>query len=95
MDVRTGALVLLLICLNAARVGEAAPRPSPPPRPSPTVLVAGGTDLFSARARRRAASLMRLRLYELRLEDLERVRAAIKGTLSVDDLVRKNEIHKR
>lgn len=45
------------------------------------------SDLYSLRARRRFASYLRLRLFELREERLERAAAVVEGRLPVDVLV--------
>jgi len=64
----------------------ASPRPHAKPSPAamPSIYA---TDLFSRRARRRAAVLLRLRWEELRMAELERVRAAIKRELPIDELL--------
>ena len=63
-----------------------APHPGkPPPR---TTMSAYAGDLFSRRARRRAAIILRLRWEDLRLAQLDRIRAAIRRQISIDDLLR-------
>jgi hypothetical protein len=46
-------------------------------------------DLYASRFRRRAAGYLRLRLMELRAERLERVERAIRGDLSIEELLRR------
>lgn len=54
--------------------------------PAHKAAAAQSPDLYSLRARRRAATLLRLKLWELREERLERVRAVILKRLNPDTL---------
>jgi hypothetical protein len=77
-------VLLLLLTPNAQR--SAAPKRAAPP-PAASLPYAG--DLFSRRARRRAAIMLRLKWDELRLAELERVRAAIRREIPIDDLLKR------
>ena len=77
MDVWTGALWFLLLV---------APHPTVTPHATAPPILG---DLFSRRARHRAAVMLRLRWEELRLAELERVRAAIKRQLPIDELLKR------
>jgi hypothetical protein len=68
---------LLILC---AAVGTSR---GPDLKPSVHTL-----DLYSARARRRAAALLRLEYLELGRRRLERIRSVIRHRLPVDDLLR-------
>lgn len=78
----TSALALFLYLMTTVRqhsAAVAAPSPSPsstagPPPPSVTAL-------YSRRAIRQAQAMLRLRLLELRAENLARVRAAVERDL--------------
>ncbi|MBV8074207.1 MAG: hypothetical protein JO140_02170 [Candidatus Eremiobacteraeota bacterium] len=72
-------------------VALATPRPRPTAAPTPAAASLYAGDLFSRRARRRAAIMLRLRWEELRMAELERVRAAIKRELPLDELLRGGE----
>ena len=87
MDVRTAAWVFLLLLTTKGMANAAAATPAPLPRAA--VVPANAAELFSRRARRRAAVLLRLRWEELRMAELERVRAAIRRQLPVDALLQK------
>lgn len=78
------AVFLLLVVPVVQRT--AAPHPTHPPSRAATKAYAG--DLFSRRARRRAAIILRLQWEELRLQQLERVRAAIRHQIPIDELLR-------
>lgn len=74
------------------------PHPTSPPNraPSKHAIVQPVTgDIFSRRARRRAAIMLRLRWDELRMAQLERVRAAIRRQIPIDDLLRSADEQKR
>ncbi len=75
--------------------------PTPPGRPSPEVTASPAPrqrverapdlpvgDIYSARAKRRIASYLRMRLLELRRERLARAIEALEGRLGIDDLIR-------
>jgi hypothetical protein len=71
------------------------PRPAPSSRTHPTPKQASprrlrydANDLYSIRARRRMAHYLRLRFMELHAARLDRAEKAIKGELSIDDLLR-------
>jgi hypothetical protein len=61
---------------------ENAPKPHSSPRSSSAAI-----ELFAPRVRRSTQTYLRLRLLELREEDLDRARAAIERRLSVDELL--------
>jgi len=79
-----GLIALLLV----VSVPKPAPTtaPHPPQRPSQAHAYAG--DLFSRRARHRAAIMLRMRWEDLRLAQLERIRAAIRREIPIDELLR-------
>jgi hypothetical protein len=85
-----GACIGLTLPGPVRAAAPATPRatPSPPPivakRPA-----ADATSLYSPHARRLIQAYLRLRLLELREEDLDRVRAVIEGKLRLDDLLKK------
>ena len=93
-----GAAFVLLVLVTPMH-HPSLPHPSlPPERPaqSPHAIaqpVAG--ELFSRRARRRAAIMLRLRWDELRMAQLERARAAIRRQLPIDELLRSADEPKR
>ena len=76
-------VVLLLIGPNVHRTP--APQPSRVPPRAAAQAYAG--NLFSRRALHRSAIMLRLRWQELRLAQLERVRAAIKRQIPIDALL--------
>ena len=80
------AIVLLLI---SPVVHTPAPRGTHAPPRSTAQAYAG--NLFSRRALHRSAIMLRLRWDELRLAQLERVRAAIARQIPIDELLR-NEL---
>jgi hypothetical protein len=64
-------------------------RPAPHARPlsaAETAVSAG--DLYAARAKRRIASFLRMRLLELRLRGLDRAAAVVEHRLPLDELLR-------
>jgi hypothetical protein len=70
----------LLTAGSAARTHRAHRlQPSPPP---------AAAEIYSARALRRARTILQLKLLELRKEHLERVRKAIERHVPVDELLR-------
>jgi hypothetical protein len=81
------ALLFLVVPVHRPNVQHpVAPHPGKPP--SRTTMSAYAGDLFSRRARRRAAVILRLRWEDLRLAQLDRIRAAIRRQISIDDLLR-------
>src|SRR5579872_2176021 len=76
--------VFLLLVVPVHRT--AAPRPSHAPSRQATQPYAG--ELFSRRARHRAAIILRLQWEELRLQQLDRVRDAIRRQIPIDELLR-------
>ena len=81
------ALLFLVIPVDRPHIQHpVAPHPGKPPPRAAMSAYAG--DLFSRRARHRAAVILRLRWEDLRLAQLERVRAAIRREISIDDLLR-------
>ena len=81
-----GLIALLLV----VAVPKPAPTtaPHPPQRPSQATAHAYAGDLFSRRARHRAAIMLRMRWEDLRLAQLERIRAAIRREIPIDELLR-------
>ena len=88
-----GHKVLLWAALTLPLIAASAPASRPmlrpeynkPPGEAQSCLSA---ELFSLRARRRAALLLRIQLQELRKAQLDRARAAVEGTLPLEDLLR-------
>lgn len=82
-----GILLFVVVPVDRSNVHHpVAPHPrKPPPR---ATMPAYAGDLFSRRARRRAAIILRLRWEDLRLAQLDRIRAAIRHEISIDDLLR-------
>lgn len=84
MSLSVLAIVLLLISPIVHHT--AAPkRVHAPPR---STVQAYAGNLFSRRALHRSAIMLRLRWDELRMAQLERVRAAIARQVPIDDLLR-------
>lgn len=83
-------LLLLVVPVQRSSVHHpVAPHPGkPPPRTAPSVYAG---DLFSRRARHHAAVILRLRWEDLRMAQLDRVRAAIRRQISIDDLLREDK----
>jgi len=81
------ALLFLVVPVDGPHIQHpVAPHPrKPPPR---TAMSAYAGDLFSRRARHRAAVILRLRWEDLRLAQLDRIRSAIRREISIDDLLR-------
>lgn len=79
-----GVIALLFVVAFPTSAPTIAPHPAQ--RPS--------ADLFSRRARHRAAVMLRLRWEELRLEQLERIRTAIRRQVPIDDLLRAEHVIK-
>jgi len=80
-----------------ALLGLAASFPCATPSPrthaaaeqaSPPQIRYDANDLYSIRARRRMVHYLRLRLMELHAARFDRAEKAIKGELSIDDLLR-------
>jgi hypothetical protein len=67
--------------------------PSPSPtahehqRPEPAITLPVG-DIYSARAKRRISSYLRMRVLELRKERLTRALEALEGRIGIDELIR-------
>jgi hypothetical protein len=83
------ALTLAALARPALAEPAASPRatPTPPPIVAPDPLAQERAhDLYSVRAQRQIRAYMRLRMLELRADDLDRVRAVIEGRLGVDAL---------
>jgi len=72
----SSALVFAVLALQSPSPGHRGPRP-PRARSVSTQRAPAGLDLYSARARRRLANLLRLQLLELRKAGLERVSRAL------------------
>lgn len=77
--------------LLAASVPAAKPsyRPQYSKPPARAQSFMSADQLYAIRARRRAAVLLRLELLELRKAQLERVKAAVEGTLPLDEVLGK------
>ena len=86
---------LVLATLSGSPTAPAAPhaRPTASPaaprhgRAEPSFDLPVG-DVYSARAKRRIASYLRMRLLELRKERLSRALEALEGRLGIDELIR-------
>jgi len=67
--------------------------PSPAPRRTPAApslrKAVAASDLYSARARRRVAGYLRMRLLELRKLGLERAADVVERRIPVEELLRK------
>ena len=88
-----GSVLAVLVLLVAPAVYRtAAPHPTHPPSRPATQPYSG--DLFSRRARHRAAIMLRLQWEELRLRQLDRVRAAIRRQIPIDELLREADTPK-
>lgn len=76
-------------CVGAApaRSASAAHRPKRHPAGPRAVAVSPSADLYSARAKRRMASYLRMRILELRVAGLERAADVIEHRLPVDALL--------
>jgi hypothetical protein len=84
---------LVLATLWGSPQTPAGPAPSPRPaahaRPKaepPLALPVG--DIYSARAKRRISSYLRMRVLELRKERLTRALEALEGRIGIDELIR-------
>jgi hypothetical protein len=83
------ALTLAALARPALAEPAASPRATPtrPPIVAPSPIApARARDLYSVRAQRQIRAYLRLRMLELRADDLDRVRAVIEGRLAVDAL---------
>ena len=87
-------LLLAVVLLRSVPIVHHTPAPMVQHPPSRTAAQAYGGNLFSRRALHRSAIMLRLRWDELRLAQLERVRAAIKRQIPVDDLL-KDELERK
>jgi hypothetical protein len=88
MELATFALGAALTCTAADRGSEsrrAAPLPSPPPPGTERALAAD--ELYSLRARRRAAAYLRMRILELRKARLDRAAEVIERRLPPNELL--------
>jgi hypothetical protein len=63
------------------------PAPTPTPRPVPRAVLPAG-DLYAARAKRRMAAYLRMRLLELRKEGLHKAVQVVEGRLPIEELLR-------
>jgi hypothetical protein len=86
---------MLRIAFALLALAASFPRPTPSPPTHPAIERASpprtrydANDLYSIRARRRIAHYLRLRLLELHAARFDRAEKAIKGELSIDDLLR-------
>jgi hypothetical protein len=92
MNMRSRFVAALALAVLARPV-LAAPAASPRATPTPAAIVAPdclaperAADLYSARAQREIRAFLRLRMLQLREDDLDRARAVIEGKLGVDGL---------
>jgi hypothetical protein len=85
---RAGLYCLLLLTITApATAATHRLHPKPPPAPTSAHPPSDLADLYSARVRRAMQSYLRLRLLQLREEQLDRVRFVIEHHLGVDALL--------
>ena len=85
-------VLALLASLTALAAPLSPPRCAGPPTAQAVARAAPAgvpyvANLYSARARRRMASYLRLRLLEMRAEGLKRAAAAVERRLPVDTLL--------
>ncbi|GAC1653272.1 MAG: hypothetical protein NVS9B12_03210 [Vulcanimicrobiaceae bacterium] len=92
MTISTRAAGALLVVILLGLAASASERAGHPHRRS-AAPVAPSLDMYSLRARRRAATLLRLELLELRKAHLERVRAVIEKRLPIDALLNSGPLH--
>jgi hypothetical protein len=88
MELAVFALGAALTCTlgeHGARRQLPSPAASPPPPPAERALAAD--ELFSLRARRRAAAYLRMRVLELRKARLDRAADVIERRLPVGELL--------
>jgi len=83
MNVLLSPVMALVFGILACSPASASGKPSSHHRAAPQ---AAGMDLFSRRARRRVATILQLRLLELRKERLDAIRRVIERRLSIDRL---------
>jgi hypothetical protein len=85
-----GACISLTLTGPVRAVPPATPRATPSPPPIVAELPAAeAASLYSPHAQRLIRSYLRLRLLELREQELDRARSVIEGRLGVDDLLKK------
>jgi hypothetical protein len=91
--IRSRLLAAAVAFAALARPALAAPDASPRATPTPAPIVASlclaperAADLYSSRARREIRAFLRLRMLQLREEDLDRARAVVEGKLGVEGL---------
>ncbi len=80
--------ILAVVLLRSAPVVHHTPAPVPAHTPPRAAAQAYAGNLFSRRALHRSAMMLRLQWDELRLRQLERVRAAITRQIPIDDLLK-------
>lgn len=78
------SVMFTLIFAAAAAATSPTPKPKAPPKAAAAALPAA--DLYSRSARRRMATYLRMRLLELRKEELDRIARVVEGKLRLDDL---------
>jgi hypothetical protein len=87
MELVTFALGAALTCTAAERGSESRrSAPLPPPQPG-TERALAADELFSLRARRRAAAYLRMRILELRKARLDRAAEVIERRLPPSELL--------
>ncbi|MGH7659329.1 MAG: hypothetical protein ACRENA_00235 [Vulcanimicrobiaceae bacterium] len=87
-------IVLAIVLLQSIPVAHHTPAPVKTHAPPRAATQAYAGNLFSRRALHRSAIMLRLRWEELRLAQLERVRAAIQRQIPIDDLL-KDELERK
>jgi hypothetical protein len=86
MPLRYRALVALTLIILAHAPGRAA-KPARRAHAAPTSPPVAAETLYSRRALRRARNILQLKMLELRLQRLERVRKAIERGIPIDELL--------
>ncbi len=86
MPLRYRTAVALTLALAA--FAAAAAKPAHHAKTRVSAAVRSASDLYSARALRRAKIIFQLEMLELRSEHLERVRRAIEQRLPVDQILK-------
>ena len=80
------ALTLCSLGVQARSPAAGPPRRRPAPHAG-RLLPAASSDLYSARAKRRIADYLRLRLLEMHREGLDQVAAVVEGRLPLQTLL--------
>ncbi len=88
MEALVFALGAALTCALPESAARRPREPAPAPPPPARARALGADDVFSLRARRRAAAYLRMRLLELRKARLDRAAEVIERRLGADALLR-------